>query len=131
MKQIKFSSSTGKVKIEWNFDGDYIVRTTAKLQGYSGHSDGHVIKDEFEEFAKDIVELSKTRKGEAKFESAHPGDFEVIVQSVDGVGHMGVFGQLNFSSPQNRNEVQGLKFSLEFPPEQLELAAKSLYEIAL
>ena len=130
MKQIKFASSTGKVRIEWDFDGDYLVRTTAKLMGFSGHSEGHVVKDVFEQFAEDVAALNKIRKGEARLESAHPGEFELIVRSVDGAGHLGVFGKLNFTSTQNRKEIQKLEFALEFPPEQIESAAKALNEVA-
>ena len=106
------------------------MQTTAKLNGFSGHSDGHVVKEVFEKFAQDVGTLNKTRKGEAKFDSAYPGEFELVLKSIDGVGHLGVFGKLQFSSSSNIREIQKLEFALEFPPEQIEYAAKRLNEIA-
>jgi len=129
MSKIQFTSSTGKVHIAWNFDGDYLVQITAKLQGFSGHSAGHVVRENFEKFAKDVSKLNMTRKGEAKFESARPDEFGLTLKSVDGVGHLGVFGKLKFSSFSNKTEIQRLEFALEFPPEQIESAVMALNEI--
>ena len=42
MDAVEFSSKGGKVKISWDFDGDYIVVVDAKAYGFHGHSDGLV-----------------------------------------------------------------------------------------
>ena len=130
MDAIEFSSSGGKVKISWNFDGDYIVAVDARVYGFRGHSDGHVVLEEFKKFAKDIVALAKSRKGQAHFSSAFPGFFDVTVRSTDSTGHLGVFGSLASKSGTDFDEEQRLQFSLHFEPSQIENAARALRALA-
>jgi hypothetical protein len=129
MDTIKFQSSDGKVKISRNFDGDYFVAVDAKAYGYRGHANGHVVLGEFKNFAKDIVALPKTRKGQANFSSVSLGDFAITVRSTDSNGHLGVFGSLTTISVDNVDENQKLQFALRFEPSQVELAAHTMREI--
>ena len=130
MDAIEFSNSGGKIKISWNFDGDYVVAVDAKAYGFRGHADGHVVLDEFKKFAKDIMALAKSRKGQANFSSAFPGFFDVTVRSFDDVGHLGVFGSLTAKSGTDLEENQALQFSLHFEPSQIENAARAMRRLA-
>ncbi len=130
MDAIEFSSGGGKVKISWNFDGDYVVAVDAKAYGFRGHADGHVVLDEFKIFAKDVVALAKSRKGQASFASAFAGFFDVTVRSTDSTGHLGVFGSLTSKSGAHLDEDQTLQFSLHFEPSQIEDAARALRRLA-
>ncbi|MCH9693420.1 MAG: hypothetical protein K0U72_02825 [Gammaproteobacteria bacterium] len=127
---IEFSSDGGKVRISWNFDGDYLVAIESKAYGFRGHADGHVVLDEFKKFAVDVVALAKSRKGQANFSSAFAGFFDVTVRSTDNVGHLGVFGSLIGKSGTNLDEDQMLQFSLHFEPSQIEDAARALSRLA-
>ena len=126
MDTIEFSSSGGKVRISWSFDGDYIVAVETEAYGFRGQADGHVASDEFKKFAKDIVDLAESRKGEASFSWALSGCFDVTVRSTDSTGHLGVFGTLAAKSGTDSNEEQTLQFSLRFEPPQIENAARAV-----
>ena len=126
MDTIEFSGSGGKIRISWSFDGDYIVAIDAKAYRFRGQADGHVASDEFRKFAKDIVDLAKSRKGQASFSSAFPGCFDVTVRSTDSTGHLGVFGMLTARSGTDSDEEQTLQFSLHFEPSQIENAARAV-----
>ncbi|MEO1201443.1 MAG: hypothetical protein AAFX10_01965 [Pseudomonadota bacterium] len=130
MDAIEFSSGGGRVKVSWNFDGDYVVAIDAKAYGFRGHSDGHVVLDEFKKFARDVVALAKSRKGQAKFSSAFPDFFDITVRSTDNTGHLGVFGSLTATSGTNLDEDQKLQFSVHFEPSQIEDAARALRRLA-
>ena len=130
MHTIEFSSNGGKVRISWSFDGDYIVAIDAKAYGFRGQADGHVVTDEFRKFAKDLVDLAKSRKGQASFSSAFPGCFDVTVRSTDSTGHLGVFGTLTAKPGTYSNEEQSLQFSLHFEPSQVENAARVVLGLA-
>ncbi len=124
MSRIEFSSSTGRFSLSWSFDGDYYVNMSVRVQGFKGHADGHVAAGDFGQFAQSIVVLSETRKGEARFASVVPDAFGCTVRSIDGSGHLAVFGILSFSSQAERAGQQRLDFGLEFEPSQIESAAK-------
>lgn len=130
MDAIEFSSSGGKVKISWNFDGDFVVAVDARVFGFRGHSDGHVVLEEFKKFANDVVALAKSRKGQASFSSAFPEFFDVSIRSTDSKGHLGVFGSLSAKSGTDFDEDQKLDFSLRFEPSQIENAARALRRFA-
>ena len=130
MNAIEFSSNGGKVRIGWDFDGDYIVAIDAKAYGFRGHSDGHVELGEFKKFAKDVVALAKSRKGQANFASAFPGFFDLTIRSTDSKGHLGVFGSLIAKSGTDFDEEQALQFALHFEPSQIESAARALRSFA-
>jgi hypothetical protein len=129
MSQIEFSSDTGKFRMGWSFDGDYHINLEVKAQGFRGHSDGHVQKNDFEMFARDLMALSETRVGKAEFQSAMPNMFECSVRAIDSSGHLAAFGTLTFQSSSERAGEQKLEFSLEFEPSQIELAAKICQDI--
>ena len=130
MNMIKFSSSGGRIKIGWSFDGDYTIAIDAKAYGFRGHADGHVTLDEFKKFARDLVSVAKSRKGQANFSSAFPGLFDVTVRSTDNTGHLGVFGSLTAQSGTDSNEDQRLQFALHFDPSQIEEAARTAQSVA-
>ncbi len=130
MDTIEFSSSGGKIRISWSFDGDYIVAVEAKAYGFRGQADGHVVADDFKKFARDIVGLAGSRKGQASFSSAFPGAFDVTVRSTDRTGHLGVFGSLTAKSGTDSDEEQTLHFSLHFEPSQIENAARAVRGLA-
>ena len=130
MKKIEFSNNSGRVRLCWDFDGDYIVSVLAEAHGFRGHADGHVEQREFRSFANSVVNLATSRKGEAKLTSAFPEFFDVEIRSVDSVGHLGVFGSLNFGTSNEFDERQSLQFSLHFEPAQIENAADALRKFA-
>lgn len=129
MDTIEFSGSGGGVKISWGFDGDYAVAVEAEAHGFYGYADGHVALDEFKDFARELVSLAKSRKGQANFSSAFPGLFDVTVRSTDNTGHLGVFGSLTAKSATDSNENQRLQFALHFEPPQIEEAARVVHHV--
>jgi hypothetical protein len=107
-------------------DGDYLVSVEAKTHGFAGHADGHVAGSEWEQFVVDLRKLEETRKGAARFGSALPGEFEVLVRAIDLRGHMGVSGVLQYRSIGVEDwSQQQLRFAFEFDPSLLPALVES------
>jgi hypothetical protein len=126
MGLFEVSRLSGRVRVDWSFDGDYLVMIVAETRGFRGHAEGHVVKAEFESFAKRVSELATSRQGEASFHAARRGDFELLVKSVDRSGHLGIFGCLRFDSGDGSDERQSLQFALRIESGQIDRAADTL-----
>ena len=127
-KALVFFAERAWLRVNWTKEakeesGDYLLDIEVASHGFRGHAGGHVERQDFRSFIADLIRLEQTRKGAARFLSA-AGDFEVVIQSADSVGHLGVRGSLEFSTgtaPSHR-----LEFQFEFEPSQIEFAARQL-----
>ena len=117
--------------VNWEAEGsgDYLVSVEAEVEGFKGHADGHVTGADLKAFAEGLAKLERSRKGKAVLTSAAPGEFEVTVQAVDGVGHMGVTGVLRYTSLGHERPSQVLQFELDFEPNQLIEAVKAAHAV--
>lgn len=107
--------------------GDYLVSLTVRVEGFSGHADGHVAGADWIAFVKAIRNLEETRKGEARFASVCPGEFELRVHAIDSRGHMGISGLLRYQRGGAEDQPQQqLRFAFEFDPSKLPAFARSV-----
>lgn len=107
--------------------GDYLASIEVAVDGFSGHADGHVVGSEWLAFMDALARLEQTRKGEARFCSAFPGEFEVKIHSIDSRGHMGVSGLLRYSRAGGDEwPHQALKFAFAFDPSKLPSFARAV-----
>ena len=108
-------------------DGDYLVSLEVSVEGFTGHADGHVVGSDWVSFVAAVRKLEKARKGEARFESAIPGEFELRLHSIDSRGHMGASGSLRFSRAGGEDwPHQFLRFAFEFDPSKLVALARDV-----
>ncbi len=107
--------------------GDYLAALEVRVDGFSGHADGHVVGGEWDGFANDLRSLAQTCKGEARFESAIAGEFELRVHSIDSLGHMGVSGLLRYRRVGVEDwPQQQFRFAFEFDPSKLSAFARCI-----
>lgn len=122
MKSLSITSDASLlvVTIDDDGSGDLLVSIEASSDGFSGHADGHVVGEDWERFATELEHLEKNRKGVACFSSAFPGEFEVVIEARDSVGHMGVSGSLQYRRVGAEQwPAQQLHFAFEFDPSLL------------
>jgi hypothetical protein len=119
MTEIRFSATESSflLTVESDGSGDYLVAISAETDGFKGHADGHVAGSCWTKFSRELVALNDSRKGEAKLESAFPGEFSVRIGAANRRGHMSVSGTLGFS--RGEWPRQCLEFGFEFDPTQL------------
>ena len=115
------------MSLDWDDqgDGDYLVSIEAEAEGFKGHADGHVTGSDLRTFTDGLKELERSRKGKAVLISALPDEFQVTVQAIDSVGHMGVTGALRYTRLGCEWPVQALQFGFDFEPNQLIEAVKT------
>jgi hypothetical protein len=120
-------SASLKLTCESDADGGYLASIEASVDGFTGHADGHVAGRDLAAFVDALTRLEKSRKGEAKLESAASGEFELRLHSIDSRGHMGVSGSLRFSRLGGDYwPHQQLRFSFEFDSSKLAALLRSL-----
>lgn len=113
-------SGNDTLAVSWSFDGDYVVEVTVKSSGFSGSSSGHVLAAEFESFRRDLVALERTRKGRASLEAVYEREFEIKIEALDALGHIGVSGRVReYNSSGNGLHINELSFGFEFDPSLL------------
>ena len=122
MSSFSLSEGSASLKLlcEPDGDGDYLASIEVSVEGFTGHADGHIVGSDWRAFVDALRKLEKARIGEARVESAYPGEFELRFHSIDSKGHMGVSGSLRFS--RSGGEVwphQQLRFAFEFDPSNL------------
>jgi hypothetical protein len=119
-------SSSVEIDCDRDDDGDFVVSIRASVEGFVGHAGGHVVGAEWTSFLDALRRLELTRKGEARFASAYPGEFELRVHSIDSRGHLGLSGMLRFGRRAEEWPHQQLRFALEFEPMKLPLFVRSI-----
>jgi len=133
MSSIQFFKDGAFLKIDWQNEagdgsGDFLVSIETESDGFRGHADGHVEREEFRAFVTALRQLDRSRKGSAKLTSAMPGQFEVIVRAVDSVGHLGAEGMLKYGA--GGAPEQELHFRIhDFEQSQIETAVGSVRDV--
>lgn len=129
MKLLSITSDASLLVVNFDDDGsgDLLVSIEASSDGFSGHADGHVVRENWERFVTELERLERNRKGVACFSSAFPGGFEVLIEARDSVGHMGVSGVLQYRRVGvERWSAQQLNFAFEFDPSLLKPLVEKL-----
>ena len=127
MEPASISSDSGHLLLSFRFDGDFYVAIDAASHGYSGSADGHVAADNFNQFASDLCVLEEKRKGSAVLSSVIPDVFEIRIESLDNLGHLGASGTLtDVISRNHHGHVVRLDFSFEFSPSVLAAFSNSV-----
>ena len=109
-------------------DGNYLVAIEASVDGFCGHSDGHVAGSDFQTFAKQCRALEESRQGVASFSSALESEFTLSLRSIDGLGHLGVAGRLHYRAP-GEEFAQHLEFEFAFDPSEMQNVLRALNNI--
>jgi hypothetical protein len=100
--------------------GDFVVAVKVQSEGFSGHTDGHVVSAAWHGFVRELVALEAERKGAARLISAIPGEFDLEVKAIDSKGHMGISGVLSYCRAGVQEwPMQQLRFAFEFDPSKL------------
>ena len=121
MPTFEISTPSSSLALGWEFDGDYLVSLEATVNGFKGHSSGHVEKQEFERFLNDIAQLNKTLKGHAEFSSVVFDIFAIRFEASDGLGHLAVRGRLSIDEQDlYHSSCQSLSFRFDLDSNQLE-----------
>jgi hypothetical protein len=82
--------------------------------GFAGRSHVWIEIRAWQKFVDSLTRLERDRRGEATVESMSPGEFRLIVRSIDSVGHVAVDGLLG---KRGRPQTTTLSFSaIEFDP---------------
>ena len=103
---------------------DARVGVRIKSAGFSAQNDVWVHVDALREFCRRLVALEESRKGVAILRSLSPGELDLSVRSVSGVGAMSVTGSCAYSVPRPHGAIlHRLEFGFEFDPSQLISAA--------
>ena len=127
MPKVSLTADSAAILIDWHAEGsgDYVVSIEAEADGFRGHADGHAVGAAVREFVRGLIRLEQSRKGKAQLASVIQNEFQVTIQAIDGVGHMGVSGILRAGpfGPEGR-PPQMLKFFFEFDPSQLPEAVR-------
>ena len=113
----KLTSPSGEVEVGWTHDGDFLVWIAVDLDGM------------FRDFVRSVRTLCETRQGEAGFVSVYDGEFELKIQSIGNLGHLGVCGHLKSPASSDGEHSQRLEFSMGFSPEQIEKVVRALSSI--
>jgi hypothetical protein len=131
MPNITLNAGESIMSLDWDDDGsgDYLVSIEAEAEGFKGHADGHVTGSDLRAFIASLEKLERSRKGKARLISALPGEFEVTVEAVDSVGHMGVAGVLRYTVPGDERPSQILQFAFDFEPSQLIKAVSDAHAV--
>ena len=125
MSTASIFSDTDRLSLDWQYDGDFLVSIEAESYGFTGHADGHVAENDFQQFVKSLRDLERTRLCDATLVSAMPGEFEVSIRSLDNLGHLAVQGKLSWDDGTYYEHVNQLTFSFEFDPSGLAAFVKS------
>jgi hypothetical protein len=80
-----------------SWDGDAYLTILVDSQGFKGHNDLHVFGRAFQDFCRNLLELQRTLKGEARLVSARsPEELDIVFKPADGLGHIRIFGHTGY-----------------------------------
>ena len=107
-------------------NGDLYVGIQVTSNGFCGINDLWLFAPDIKEFCNSLKQLEKTRLGEASLSSVIPGEFEIVVKSVDSVGHMAVSGKTGYEViGDNISFFHCIEFGFEIDPSSLIKALKN------
>ncbi len=100
--------------------GDACVQVSVRSSGFVGHNDLWLHHSDLTEFARQLVELDRTLKGEAKLTSISPNELELIVRSVSSRGNLALSGSTGYwVQSENTRFWHAVSFGFEFETGQL------------
>ncbi|NMO21441.1 hypothetical protein HPC49_42935 [Pyxidicoccus fallax] len=67
---------------------DLHLSVDAHLGAFTGKTAVWVEREAFTDFLQALEALERTRQGSARLESISPGELELVIRSVDSVGHL-------------------------------------------
>lgn len=105
--------------------GDALIGVVISSNGYKGQNQVWVLQKELVSFSKEVMELEKSRKGEAILKSISPGELLLKIYAYDNVGHLAVEGQTSHTIFEEVNFKHSIQFGFTIDPEQLIKLSKS------
>jgi hypothetical protein len=108
--------------------GDFGVNVSVSSGKFSGRADTIWLgRDDWARFVADLVDLERTRSGEAVVSAMSPEEFQLTITSVDRAGHVIAEGWLG---RQRRGRIGALRdqvsFSIEIDPSTLPTLVRQL-----
>jgi hypothetical protein len=101
--------------------GDLRLRVSVHAGGFQGSYDQvWVSAPEFEDFVRELARVHETRRGQATLESMSPGEFELVIAAIDGMGHIVARGFLA-GSDASRPEMGQSRVSFDVEVDAAEL----------
>ncbi len=85
----------GEVELLWTADDSRSdIRVVARVYyaGFTGETQVWVARGEWAEFSNQLVELERTRSGEAVLNAMSPGELQLRLFTTDRLGHVAVEG---------------------------------------
>jgi hypothetical protein len=99
---------------------DLVVSMVAHSAGFKGSNQVTILANEVQNFCRDLTSLEKTRKGAARLRSLSPAELDLTIESVSGLGHMGVVGSTGYAVEREHGSiVHRVELGFEFDPAQL------------
>lgn len=102
---------------------DAYITIRVQSSGFSGSNDLWVNGADFKSFCRQLVELEKSRKGEARLSSISPDELSLTIKSIDSLGRVAVVGDTGYSVHiGQQTDEHRVTFGFEFDPSQLAAA---------
>ena len=103
--------------------GDTRFAVRIQSENFAGEGTAWVDWPTLQQFSRDLTALELNRKGQAELRSMSPGDFLLIIKTVDGWGHTAVAGRLAVRK-------HAVEFDFEFDCDHLAAIASEFTELA-
>jgi hypothetical protein len=88
--------------------------------GFGGHHACWVQAQVLHAFCRALLDLERSRRGNAILRSLSPNELELVVRSADSCGHMLIEGSLGFRVQRAHTRAwHAVQFGFEFEPSQL------------
>ncbi|HEY2295327.1 MAG TPA: hypothetical protein VGM86_31885 [Thermoanaerobaculia bacterium] len=120
---IAISSQLASLKLwprDRNPDGSVKLSVRAAGYGFSGRNPSvWISRSDLAAFLRDLRELDRTRRGEARLESMSPGVLSMKISVIDGVGHTRADLTVSRWCFARQSEHPELSFGFEFDPSDL------------
>ncbi len=105
--------------------GDAYLVAQVRSEGFVGHNDLWVQSEVMRQFARDLLALERSLKGEARLESMSPNELSVKLRSVSTRGNVAICGSLGYEvRRENCTFWHSVSFGFEFEPSQLSQAIR-------
>ena len=106
--------------------GDAFVQVSIRSSGFVGHNDLWLHRGDLTQFVRQLGELDRSLKGEARLCSISPNELELVVRSVSSRGNVAVSGNTGHSvQSENAAFWHSVTFGFEFEAGQLSEALQS------
>lgn len=105
--------------------GDAYATVSVRSSGFTGHNDLWLHQEAIALFARQLAELDRSLKGEAKLSSISPNELELLVRAVSSKGHVAVSGATGYwVQSENAEFWHSVSFGFEFEQVQLSEALR-------